>query len=60
MKDPNAVSNILSQLLVVSIAILTVLVIGGGCIFAYLFTRNGAETNSYKMKILREASNSST
>jgi len=60
MKDPNAVSDLLSKLLEVSIAILTTLVIGGVCIIAYLFTRRGAETNSYKMKLLREASNNST
>ena len=60
MKDPNAVYHILSQLLMVSIAILAILVIGGGCILAYLVKRRGAETNSYKMKLLREASNNST
>ena len=60
MKDPNAASDLLSQLLEVSIAILTTLVIGGVCIIAYLFTRRGAERNSYKMKLLREASNNST
>jgi len=60
MKDPNAVYHILSQLLMVSIAILAILVIGGGCILAYFVKRRGAETNSYKMKLLREASNTST
>merc|ERR1719474_654638 len=60
MKDPNAVYHILSQLLMVSIAILAILVIGGGCILAYFVKRREAETNSYKMKLLREASNTST
>merc|ERR1711915_110164 len=57
IKDPKAEFRVLSNFLIVSVMTLLVLLLGVGSVVFFIIRMNKIETGSYKMTLLREASN---
>merc|ERR1711915_210701 len=57
IKDPKAEFQVLSNLLIVSVMTLLILLLGVGSVVFFIIRMSKIETGSYKMTLLREASN---